>query len=318
MIIVVSNRDINEHATDHTAFGENANAKGLDEIRLAIAAYNAASRTWALSMVPESATGLTADNRPSQHLFRQIIQDIQAGKRKKNWVFYIHGFNQSFLESLTACHRIQTLYDVDVITFSWPSNPGGFVLDEYKRARQAARASSNALDRTLELLGHYLANRPLEEIQNCQISFNLLIHSLGNFLVENFVRDPIFSNETRIFDNVIFHQADVDNSDHKRWIDRIKHGRRIYITHNESDSVLKASDMINPGRLGNTLTGLQAQRAIYLDLTNGENVGSSHNFFDGQIENSIIQALFTRLLNGQRGEDVQGLTYDARANVFRL
>ncbi len=316
MIIVISNREVNENATDHTLFGETANVNGLDEIRLATASFSDVSQSWSLSLIPEVSRG--EGERPSQRLFDQVMGEIKAGRRRKNWVFYIHGFNQSILDNLNACREIQSLYDVDVITFSWPSNPGGIVTREYRRARQAARASSNALDRTLEILGRYLANRPLEDMRNCQISLNLLIHSLGNYLVENFVRDPVFSNETRIFDNVIFHQADVDNRNHAQWIDRIQHGRRIYITLNESDSVLKASDIINPGRLGNTLEGLNSTRAIYFDFSNGDNVGRSHNFFDGQIENSTIKAIFERLLNGQRGEDIPGLTLDPSINAFRI
>lgn len=316
MVIIVSNRNVNENQTDHQLFGEAPNAKGIDEIRLATASYNETSQSWNLLLVPE--VNVAEDNRPSQQLFEQIMTDIKTGKRNKNWVFYIHGFNQSILDSLNACREIERLYNVDVLTFSWPSNPGGFVVNEYRRAQQAARASSNALDRTLELLGRYLANRPLVDMRNCRISLNLLIHSLGNFLVESFIRKPVFSDETRIFDNIIFHQADVDHRTHTQWMDRILHGRRIYITLNESDATLKGSDIINPVRLGNTLKDLNAQRAIYLDFTRGENVGRSHNFFDGQIENATIKAIFERLLNGQRGEDVSGLTFDPGLNAFRL
>ena len=318
MIIVVSNRNVNDNATDETLFGERANAKGLDEIRLATADFSEVSQSWTLSLLPETDADLNSGNRPSHQLFEEVIQNIRDRQLKKNWVFFIHGFNQSFLDSLTACQEIQKLYNVNVITFSWPANPGGFVTNEYQRARQAARASSNALDRTLEILGRYLASRTLEDMQNCPISLNLLVHSLGNFLVENFIRDPVFSGETRIFDNIIFHQADVDNATHTQWIDRIQHGRRIYITLNEADSVLKASDVINPGRLGNTLEGLSAARAIYLDFSNGKNVRRSHNFFDGQIENATIKAIFERLLNGQRGEEVSGLTRVPNTNLYRL
>ncbi|ABW27571.1 alpha/beta hydrolase [Acaryochloris marina] len=317
MIIIVSNRRVNEDQTDHRLFGERANVNGLDEIRLATADYDEPSQRWHLSLVPEGDLD-DEDSRPSHQLFQRVMAGIQAGQHQKNWVFYIHGFNQSMLDNLNACREIQTLYDVDVITFAWPSNPGGFVLGEYQRARQAARASSNALDRTLELLGRYLASRSLVEMRNCQISLNLLVHSLGNYLFEDFVRDPVFSDETRIFDNIIFHQADADNRNHAQWVDRVEHGRRIYITLHEDDSTLKASDIINPGRLGNTLANLNAQRAIYLDFTNGENVGRSHNFFDGQIENVTIQTIFTRLLNGQRGETVAGLSFDPTLNAFRL
>ncbi|HEY9735581.1 MAG TPA: alpha/beta hydrolase [Trichocoleus sp.] len=316
MIIVVTNRNLVQGATGSNLFGEGTNAKGPDEIRLATANYDPSDKRWQLTLVPE--TSLAQGTAPSQLVFSEVMAGIRAGKYKQQWVFYIHGFNQSFQQSLEASWRIAQLYGVDVILFSWPSNPGGVVLDEYKRARQAAKASANALDRTLEKLGKYLKSRPLAEIQRCPISLNLLVHSLGNYLVENFVRDPIFAWETRIFDNLIFHQADVDNRLHKYWIDRLDYSRRIYVTINEEDLILKASDMINPARLGNTLQGLNGRRPIYMDFTRGQNIGGAHDLFMGIPGNEIVTQFFREVLRGNRGETVDGFTFDSRINAFRL
>ncbi|MEM8779969.1 MAG: alpha/beta hydrolase [Cyanobacteria bacterium P01_G01_bin.49] len=299
MIIVISNRKINEGATDETLFGETPNEKGLDELRIAKANYDTTQNRWTLNLLAESSDDLDETNLPSQQLFTEIIQGVKTKKYQLNWVFYIHGFNQSFLESLEASRDIAQRYNVDVIVFSWPSNPGGIVPQEYQRARQAAKASANALDRTFEKIGNYVTNRTLAEMQGCEISVNLLIHSLGNFLVENYIREPIFSGETRIFDNVIFHQADVDSKTHTQWIDKVLVSHNIYVTINERDSILKASDIINPDRLGTTLTGLTAQRPIYVDFTQGDNVGRAHNLFLEVPNNNTIQEFFQRVFTGQ-------------------
>ena len=95
MIIVISNREINEGATDDTLLGEGPNAKGLDEVRLATAEYNEAQRQWILNLLPEP-DGLTSDNLPSRQLFKDVLQGIKEDRYKSDWVFYIHGFNQSF------------------------------------------------------------------------------------------------------------------------------------------------------------------------------------------------------------------------------
>lgn len=315
MVVVISNREVNPEAIDDSLFGEKANAKGLDEIRLAEAQYQ--NDKWILKLLPEQDR-LTPENLPSRQLFKRIIKGVKENKYKSDWVFFIHGFNQSFRQTLSTSQRIAEKYGVEVIVFSWTSNPGGFVNAEYQRALQAAKASSNAVDRSLDTLGSYLRERSRAEIETCNIRLNLLVHSLGNYVVEQFVRNPIFSGQTRIFDNIIFHQADVDNRRHRFWVDRVEHGRRLYVTINENDSVLKASDLINPGRLGNTSENLLSQRAIYMDFTNGEGVEREHNFFLGGHGNRNIEQFFQHVLTGRRGELVDGFKKKDQRNIFYL
>lgn len=317
MVIVISNRNVNEGATDESLFGESTNTKGIDEIRLAKATFDKTQQRWALDLIPEPATP-NAENRPSKRLFQEVIQGIKETTYKSDWVFYIHGFNQSFKKTLDASYEIAQKYNVEVIVFSWAANPGGIVTAEYRRARQAAKASANAIDRALEFLGSYLRERPQAEIEQCNVRLNLLIHSLGNYLVEQFVRSPVFSGETRIFDNIIFHQADVDNRLHEFWMNQVQYGRRLYITINENDRVLKASDLINPARLGNTSEGLTSKRAIYIDFTDGDNVGREHNFFTGDHGNKTIEQFFQHVLTSRRGELVKGFEKTDQPNLFHL
>jgi esterase/lipase superfamily enzyme len=272
VIIVVSNRKVNPDRTDEQLFGEQPNQQSLDELRLAIATYDPDRRRWTLELQPEP-NPIDPDNPPSRQLFNQVIQKIEAGELREDWVLYIHGFNQSFRESLQTSWELQQRYQVNILAFSWPSNPAaGFDVQEYRDARQAAQLSNYALDRTLEKLGNYLAERSdrltrqryqLERTVSddlpadttsaqCRIRLSLMAHSLGNFLVESFIRTAIFNGETRIFENVILHQADVDSRTHVDWVDRID-SRRVYVTLNERDNILKASDVVNPPRLGNTI-----------------------------------------------------------------
>ncbi|WP_264324102.1 alpha/beta hydrolase [Romeriopsis navalis] len=295
-------------------FGERSNANGPDEVRLATAEYDSAQSQWQVDLLAEPET-LTADNLPSRQLFKSVIAGIKQGQYSSDWVFYIHGFNQSFKDSLEASWRISQRYNVDVIVFSWASNPGGWGPSEYNRARQAARSSANALDHALQKMGSYLIDRPQAEIGQCNVRLNLLIHSLGNYLVENFVRDPIFSGETRIFDNVIFHQADVDHKHHDMWIDRVEYGRRIYVTINENDGALKVSDISNPSRLGSTALGTAAT-PVYVDFTNADNVDRDHDFCIGDHGNPAIYRFFQQVLTSHRGELASEFTYDSRTNTF--
>ena len=312
-LLVVTNRKIrNSSATDETLFGEGVNDNGASELRLAWAQKVAGGR-WDLELIMEPAT-LTLDNIPSQAAFKEYVKILQT--RKKDCVFYVHGFNKTFLESLQQSHSIHKRYGVGVVVFSWPSNPGGFIISEYKRAQSIASNSIVAMDRTFEKLGYYLCQNPNEL---CEISFNLLLHSLGNYIFEQFIRNPIFSIETRIFDNIILNAADVDLTPHEQWTNSLKYARRVYATINERDSILDASNIINPDRLGNTARELDSHRVTYFDLTDGKNVKKKHQHFESTANaNSTVEEFFKNVLHGKKGLPLPETSFDPGKNAHQL
>jgi len=322
MMIIVTNRNINEGGTGDTLFGEKPNVVSLDELRVAIANHNDTTGQWQVELLPEPQV-MGELNVPSRLLFNRVIADVEAGELTSDWLFYVHGFNQSFAGNLEECRRLERTYGVNIIAFSWPSNQGGFVTNEYRDAREAARASSLALDRTLEKMGRYIEERNQAtrsqgvNSEGCHIRLNFMCFSLGCYLVQEFVKSPIFGGETKIFDNLIFHQADVDNKNHFAWMDLIN-SKRIYVTINERDAVLKASDVVNPARLGNTVENLIANRPIYMDFTDARNVRNSHDLFLGVEGNAILDQFCQRVITGRRGELVPGFQYDAFSNTFRI
>ncbi len=311
-ILIVTNRNIrNSNATDVTLFGEGVNAKGPSELRLAWAEFK--NNDWELDLIGEPDE-ITADNAPSLQVFLACVDDLQRTQR--NCVLYVHGFNKSFRESLDQARLIHDQYQVATIVFSWPSNPGGFIPDEYARARSIAANSVVAFDRMLGLLGRYLHNHSPAE---CVTSFNLLVHSLGNYLFEKFVRDPIFGGQTRMFDNVFLHQADVDRRAHSEWVKRLRFSRRVYVTVNERDSILNLADVIQPDRLGNTVRGSILNRPHYVDFTNADNIGKKHQLFGtGAAVNDNVKAFFQRGLNGQTAHDGQGIVFDQAKGFFEV
>ncbi len=312
-LLIVTNRKVrNGSATDNTLFGETVNDKGASELRLAWAEKIGGGR-WKLALIDEPAT-LTLDNSPSQDAFQNYVSALH--NRKKNCVFYVHGFNKTFTESLEQAHSIHKRYAVGVVAFSWPSNPGGFIVNEYKRAQAIASNSVVALDRTFEKLGAYMCQNP-DEL--CEISFNLMLHSLGNFMFEQFIRNPIFSNETRLFDNIILNAADVDLASHEQWTNRLKYARRVYAIINERDNILDYSDVINPERLGNTAKYLDSHRVTYFNLTDGKNVNKKHQHFESTAEaNATVELFFRKALHGDAGLPLPGTRFDALKNAHEL
>ena len=317
MILIASNRNVNEADQGDKLFGEGINPNGPGELRFATATFDEVQGQWSTKLLPEPE-GLKADTRPSKVLFEQALGEIEAGQRGRHWVLYVHGYNQSFAECLRVSQEISQRYDVEVMAFAWPANPGGFVLKEYEQARHAAKASAQAFDRAIALLEEYVRELPQDRFLASRTSVNLLVHSLGNYMLENFVRDPIFGGQTRVFDNVILHQPDVAHDSHLEWIDTIHSARRVYVTSNLNDVVLRASDLINGPRLGNTQRGLRGERVTYIDFTEGRNVETQHNFGWGDHGNAKIDHFFRQVLRGQLGESPGIFEYDSRLNVFRL
>lgn len=323
MIIVISNRNINSEYNNEYLFGERPNELGAEQIRIAKAEYNSSNNQWSLELLPED----NATTIPSQELFEEIARGIRDGDYKRNWVFYIPGYNQSSRSSLDASWQISQKYEVDVVLFSWPSNPGGFILEEYPQAIEAARISAQALNQTFDKLNRYIGNCPLNDIEQRGISFNLFIHSLGNLIVENYVRSHLLSGTIEIFHNIIFHQADVDNEGHGEWIDRIEFSRRIYVTINRNDYVLTGSgafhlDRLNAinvnNRLGNTTSELIATKPSYVDFTSGRFVANAHNLFLS-VNNAIVENFFTQVFQGRAGvEDSLSFEFDDSLNVYVL
>lgn len=309
MLIATNRRLENENATNESMFGEHPNINGPAEVRLAWAEKR--GRKWILSLVSEPP-GARSDSLPSKTAFKEFKKLLLDNN--KNCVFYIHGYNKSFEESISQGWELQKRYGVGVLVFSWASNPGGIPPLEYPKARAIAGASSPAIDMTLEKLGRYMCE---EADVDCGISINLLTHSLGNYLFQKFVEKPLFSGETRIFDNLILHQADVDNEGHEVWVDKLRYARRVYATINERDKILDISDLINPDRLGNTASGLVSNRAIYLDFTGADKVKKAHQLFGKTADkNPVVKEYFSQVLNGNAGEMISGIRFNPGKNAY--
>lgn len=318
-MLVVTNRNIrngllHESVGDQLIFGESINDKGPSEIRLAWAEN--VQDQWQIELIPEPDT-LTANNLPSRDVFIQLRETLQS--RCQNCLFFIHGFNQSFAKSLKKAQAIETRYGVKVVLFSWPSNAGGFATQEYRLAKRAAMASATALDATITKLAGYLTGDfDRRSLRSCRVKVSLMAYSLGNLMFKNYIQNAEFEPESNVFENVILCQADVDNKGHARWVDQIHIGKRVYITINENDWVLKWSDAnFQRNRLGRTAQRLNAKKAIYLDFTDAPGVERKHGLFYLD-SHETVHNFFNAAINGERAESVNGLVFDAQRNTHRV
>jgi len=312
-IIVVSNREV---VDGPLKFGEQYNAISQDNLRVAMAARSA--QGWTIDLLPESRQ---KDKTSSETLFEEMVSLTRKGDIVPQWVVFVHGFNTSFPDSLEHAETLRELYGVNVLLFSWPSNPGPDFLvkkmAEYQKARVNAVRSGSAFDRLLEKLGRYVR---LHVAPDCPVRFNLITYSQGNYLLESYIRLPIYGQgETELFDNLVLCSADVDAKTHKEWVSSTSVKRKIYVTINENDKVLSISNKVNPTRLGQTTKNLDAIGVVYMDFTDGKGVNGTHRMFDlSEHKNKTISLFFNEVLNSRSGERIKGITYNEFTRAYEV
>ncbi len=324
-IIVVSNRNVDKNRHDEGLFGDDLNPKGSEQLNIALAQRETdpqSASNWQLELLSNPTN--PSYRKPKlfetfKSVMRQIEQDRADGAKPVNWLVFTHGFNQSLDKNLRKCEELAS-YGVNVITFSWPSNPGPqeFWLKhkEYQRAVKNAKRSVVAFERFLEFFCTYVNQF---QSAHCEVNLNFIVHSLGNFLVEEFVKSSTYDNEFKVFSNVILHQGDADSYQHELWVAKIVNDARVYITINDKDYVLAGSDVVNPNRLGNSSDNCVMQQAKYFDFTDGEGVGVSHRpWFTPGKSNPAVGEFFTKVLNGHRGEHADGWQYVPAKNYYKL
>jgi esterase/lipase superfamily enzyme len=310
---------VNGDLGDEFAFGEDMNPKGANELRFAHATKDQGA--WQVRIVPEPGA-LSADNLPSHDLFEQLAR--KCSQSGTHCLFYVHGYDKPFAETLEQGWLLQERYGVEVVLFSWPSNTGGFPLFEYRQARRVAQASFGALDALFEKYGRYLnawMTRAMQQgdersLLACRSTTNLMAHSLGSYLLEHYVLSQAYQAETRLFSNVVLSQADVNSVDHVKWVDKVAVGQRLYVTINENDKILGWSEALNPPRLGKTLANLDSRRALYVDFTAARGVRTKHQLW-GEVRNATVSGFFGSVFKGQRGETTPGLAFDSTVGAWR-
>ena len=329
MIYIASNRELNENSP--LGFGYKPNGKGIEELRIATA--KKVRGIWQVNPHKEASSmdvDTSMERKPSFKLFRKLQKSMMDNDR--NCVFLIHGYNVNFVSALETAKRVKDLYNVEVILFSWPSLGAGegekhlgkeFVgTINYKRDKRTAIRSVPALDKVFFALGSYFDYTQKQGIA-CGQSFNLLAHSMGNYLLKHLMNSSVYSGDTLLFDNVVLCAADVNNQDHEKFVAKIPHRRRVYVTINENDFALKWSRRKlgeqQKARLGHYTRNLNSNIAVYLDFTGANHVRKSHGYFSDEAaeNNEQIHSLFNELFNGERGERLL-VGYDPDKRIYSV
>lgn len=280
----------------------------------------------------------------------QVFQQARAERR--NILLFVHGYNNDVGDALETALTLEQLYGIIPIIYSWPADGGGIAgTASYLSDKQDAQISAPAFSRVLEKINTLMLkftrmgleslepqlkrlktgqtagspdysaerNRLLEE--QCSVRLTLLTHSMGNYVLKKALETHANAGFTNAFDNIVLAAADTNNLQHEQWVDTIAARRRIYITINENDYALAASQL-KPGerqlaRLGNYRKRLNSEIARYIDFTDADKVGKSHGYFKDQaVANPGVKGFFHEAFNGREAE--AGLDYSVAERTFRV
>ncbi len=352
---LVTNREIVGNTDTVDLLGDRPNRKGPNELRVLRASRR--GRRWKLELLPdrltpEEKTRLGLPRNETFYVSHKVaIETIEKARRqRKHILFFVHGFNNDVESVLDRAAALQRRYSLIVVPFSWPADGGGIKgVTRYRSDKRDAFASKGALDRTLGIMQDHLARITALSRQElwkqaeakhpddgekrnalytallekqCPVTINMMAHSMGNYLFKQVMKSTASEGTGLLFDNVVLVAADVNNRDHREWVDRIRVRRRVIITINEFDRALavsraKAGDQ-QLARLGHSLDDLESRRAVYVNFTGAKAVGTSHAYFEGDPveKNPRIRTFFREAFRGVDAE--RRLSYKAARNVYEF
>jgi esterase/lipase superfamily enzyme len=250
---------------------------------------------------------------------------------KRDTMVYIHGYNVTFKEALTAAARLASNLKsheggsgINIVLFSWPSDGSAMPYLAYASDRQDAAPSGPAFARAFMKLARFLSGSTPEE--ECEQRLHLLAHSMGNYVLRHAVQE-IRSNfpgrPPRVFDQVFLMAADEDDDtfehDHKlALLPRL--ARKVNVYFNHGDIALQVSDKTkgNPDRLGTDGPRLPQQipaKVTQVDCTPVVSGAVEHSYY---LDSERVVADMLEALADIPSDEISGRRYVPESNRYRM
>ena len=158
----------------------------------------------------------------SKLTFEQVRKKMV--KHRRDTVIFIHGYNVSFKEALTAAAKLKRNFrshtdgrGINVFLFTWPSDGSMTPFLAYASDRKDALASGPAFARGFLKLADFLRGAtPAEE---CRERIHLVAHSMGNYVLRHAVQEIVSHSPgrpPRAFDQIFLLAADEDDDAFER------------------------------------------------------------------------------------------------------
>lgn len=290
-IYFASNRDVRrESSKSGDNFGDRFNADGPQCFRVGEAKVTLTGddpkddASWKVGLTRLYAEDLNSQlehgaKLGSARLFEELRLILKS--EDVDVIIYIHGFANSFQNSVQRAAALQALYTSDaqkiiVVMFSWPSNGRVQPAWNYFSDREDAEASGLAMGRALARLVEFLAELRREDratitearkngvvpdrrsLKQCTSRLHVMAHSMGNYALRHALLKYANINGgqiDRVLDCTFLMAADEDNDAltvplKLKGLEELSN--RVFVYHAANDIMLTISDRTKgmPKRLG--------------------------------------------------------------------
>jgi hypothetical protein len=326
-MLFFTNRIVDVAKTNPSAFG--TAFRPMDQVlgRATVTGSfdNAGKATWRLSDLHD---------QEGDDAMLAVLVTLFQGTRPV--LLYIHGNNNTPTKAFYRCQRLQDLYGVDVLGFSWTSEgyqPDGNDLsglsqaqaatddDEnslehvkeqkvtkgwiyrkiahYRQAKANAQDSTRALARFLRLVNiarNYANKQPL----------TVAVHSLGCHLLQKAIEMEGVQSSLASATNVLLLAACTSRSKHASWAGKINPTGQLFITYNQGDTVLAGANVADSGdiKLGVNPGDekVRSPKVRYIDFEGSRTGAGGHGYFVapwGDEPSEASYKLFKKLFTAQ-------------------
>jgi hypothetical protein len=295
--------------------------------------FDPGADTLALADVQAAAGGFTLSAAASgidDDAAMQRLVPLFRGPRPV--LVYLHGFDNPPRDAFERCARLQALYDVEVVGFSWPGDGYQASGDEparlpaplagstaglaeltadnrregwalrlqrlYRQAKLNAIESGDALARFLRLVA---AARLYVNQQRLTVA----AHSLGAHFLKHSVETEGSAEALGAAQNIALLAPCCRAAGHASWVGSLAPRGRVYVTFNERDAVLWGARLTdkNEVKLGSDPGDrLVSPRVRYVSFTDAPVNANGHRYFvegpGGGRPHKNARKLFGRILAG--------------------
>jgi hypothetical protein len=242
---------------------------------------------------------------------KPAIQDIvdrafdRALAKNQAVVLFIHGFNNSFSESVDSAYALRSLYNVEPILLSWPSGYAASYLDTGDAATRAisnAKAIQSCLIEILERFSFLSKQEAYKGIKKIVLARSYGAFALECLFTENANIRLQAIEKLESVHSIVLSQPAIAKERLDKWLPSIP-SVPIHITVNKRDSALKwayrayhkvwdavGSHLPDPA-------DPSYNKVSYFDCTNFSGVNTLHNFIT-RTPCSDIGSLHQLLLSG--------------------
>lgn len=280
----------------------------------------------------------------NQEVFDEIQDRMDQGI---DTILFIHGFSNTFHDSLKGAAEIKRLYEQDsnteytMMVLSWPSE--GFYGNSQKRGKRSDEVLGTVMYQLSQFLmelcwlklgmdkgtssdtGENKNSKRQNRKSDCG-RVHILAHSMGNYVLRHILqelREITHDKNPQLLDEVILIAADEDE-DTFEYADKLKFlpefARNVTVYFNPEDVILKMSESVmgNKNRLG--LKGPREPFDLPANVfsVSCEQVvsnGLEHDYYKTE---SAVTHDIAHVLSGHDPGNIPGRVYSPETNTYRL